>query len=79
MKSQIINIAGKDFSPLLVGFGECCLNCDLKIKHCVWQCHDFEEHEDENVALKEVLHKAPPTFWQRIKELFKPIESDTPF
>lgn len=79
MKKNYININGKDYGPLSVGFGECCLNCDLAIEECVWQCHDFEDNENQNVALKIIKHKESPTLWQRIKGIFMPIESDTPF
>ncbi|MDE7421750.1 MAG: hypothetical protein K2N35_16290 [Muribaculaceae bacterium] len=76
MKKEIITIAGKDYSPILVGFFECCLNCDLQKKHCHYQCHYFEDSEEENVALKRVIHEAKPSLWERIKQLFMPIESE---
>ena len=82
MKKQYINIGGKDYAPILVGFGECCLNCDVKQKNCCCQCHQMEESDLENVALKLVRHQAPPTFeriWKGLKDLFAPIESDQPF
>ena len=79
MKKGYITIAGKDFAPISVGFGECCLNCDVKLEFCYWQCHDFEETDTENVALKEVRHEEPTTFWRKVKKIFMPIESDTPF
>ena len=79
MKKEMIKIGGKDYSPLLVGWAECCLNCDVKQEQCHMQCHYFEDSEDENVALKEVRHKKPPTIWDKIKTLFMPIEADPPF
>lgn len=79
MKKHYINIAGKDYAPLMVGFGECCLNCDIKQQDCCFQCHSFEESDRENVALKEVKHEMSPSLWDRIKKFFAPIESDLPF
>lgn len=83
MKNHIIRIGCKDYSPMLVNRNECCLNCDIKMKDCCWQCHDFEEHEGEYVALKKVRHKDKTDRWkklrQKIKKWFEPIESDTPF
>ena len=83
MKKQYINIGGKDYAPILVGFGECCLNCDIEMKECWCQCHEMEDTEEENVALKLVKHHEPPTFFQRLREklkiIFAPIESDLPF
>ncbi len=79
MKKHYINIAGKDYAPLQVGFGECCINCDIKQQDCCFQCHNFEETDSENVALKEVKHNMPPSLWDKIKKLFMPIESDLPF
>ena len=82
MKTEMINIEGKDYSPILVGFAECCLNCDVKQDHCHMQCHYFEDTEDEYVALKEVKHEESPNIWQRFRnwylnsKWFGPIESD---
>ena len=75
MKKETIKIAGKDYSPILVGFAECCLNCDLQQRHCHFQCHYFEDNEEEYVALKRVIHEPPITIWDRLKKLFMPIES----
>lgn len=79
MKKQFINVAGKDYGPMLVGWGECCLNCDIKLKDCWCQCETFQEDEDEFITLKEVKHEMPPSLWDKIKKLFMPIESDLPF
>lgn len=83
MKKYMIRIGSKDFSPILVNRGECCLNCDVEMKDCCWQCHDFEEYDGEYVALKKVRHKDETKLWmkiwQNIKKCFEPIESDTPF
>lgn len=80
MKKGYITIGGRDFAPILVGFGECCLNCDVKLKECWCQCHEMEESENENVALKEVIHKEEPSAFRKIigmiKKVFMPIESD---
>lgn len=82
MKKGYITIAGKDFAPMLVGFGECCLNCDVKQKFCSCQCHELEDSEEENVALKEVKHGKEPTVFGKllgkVKKVFKPIETDLP-
>lgn len=81
MKNDIITYLGKDYAPILVGAGECCLNCDIGQKRCWTQCHEFEESDDENVALKEVRHKKKSSLWKKMKEIFTPImsDSDTPF
>lgn len=77
MKQQIVTINGREYSPLLVNTGECCINCDLGQDQCCTQCHYFEENDSENVALKEIKHKKKPSLLQRIKKLLSPIE--TPF
>lgn len=83
MNKNYINIDGKDYAPIHVGFGECCLNCDLMQKDCWFQCQEMRDSECETVALKLVRHQAPPTFieriWKGLKDLFAPIESDQPF
>lgn len=52
MKDGSIEINGKVYKPQKAEYGRCCVVCDLGQIRCGFDCQQFEENENDYVALK---------------------------